>query len=192
MARKPTAATVAKVAKPNQARHQKCDCSLFRTKRLGFSATGFSVDDLDLEDYVAEAAKQLLKDHPEVVFTSGRRDKKKQAEAMAGNVVKNKKWIEQTYKASTLRDQLQKWVDDHPEATTKADIAAGLLTVMDGWSDAQLGAFSRHLTGEAFDVSPVADGDDIKKAMQALPNVEYFTDKEGGLVIWHVSFKKPK
>ena len=50
---------------------------------------------------------------------------------MASNVVKNRKWIAQTYKESDARAACQKWVDDHPAATTQAEIQAGLLSVFD-------------------------------------------------------------
>ena len=56
-----------------------------------------SIDNLDLVDFAADAARILLKAHPEVMFTSGRRTVDEQASAMAANVVKRRKWIEQTY-----------------------------------------------------------------------------------------------
>jgi hypothetical protein len=191
MTRKPPITKAAKPVKKQGATLRACDGHLFQTNRLRLNATGLTIDDLDLEAYVADAARRLQAAHPEVVFTSGRRDKRKQADAMAGNVVKNRTWIKETYAASPQRDALQRWVNDHPEATTKAAIATGLLSVMDGWTTVQLGAFSRHLTGEAFDVNPVTGGDDIKATIRKLPNIGYFTDKEGGLVIWHASFKRP-
>lgn len=149
-----------------------------------------SVDDLDLQAYVKLAAEQLLAAHPSVVFTSGRRTVKGQADAIAGNVVANRKYIEETYAASSERDALQNWVDDHPEATTTTAISAGLEGIMNGWSDTQKGKLSRHFSGEAFDVKPVSgsSGDAIKTTIKTLPKLRKFLEAEGGLTIWHAEF----
>jgi len=55
------------------------------------------IEALDLAVTARIAAYALKKAHPSVKFTSGRRDKADQADAMANKVVKNRKWIEQTY-----------------------------------------------------------------------------------------------
>src|SRR5438105_2468433 len=86
-----------------------------------------AIERLDLTDSVRSAAYQLKKAHPSVVFTSGRRSKEDQARAMATNVVLDRKFIEKTYKFSGLRTSCQQWVDSHPEKTTQAEIAQGLL-----------------------------------------------------------------
>lgn len=150
-----------------------------------------SVDELDLAASAKAAAQNLQQQFPnDVKFTSGRRSIERQAAAMAPNVVKNRKWIEQTYKASPQRTALQKWVDDHPAATTVAAIAAGLESVMNSWTEAQQRNFSRHITGDAFDVQPVAgaQGEKIKQAMAKLPKLNWHTFQEGGLEIWHAQF----
>jgi hypothetical protein len=149
------------------------------------------IGDLNLTASAKAAAEQLLKAHPEVIFTSGRRDVNQQASAMAGNVVKNRKWIEQTYVPSDERTQLQTWVDTHPAAVSAADIAAGLAGIMNAWTDAQRANISRHFSGQAFDVQPVAGeaGAAIKATIQKLPKLRKFLDKEGGLIIWHADFE---
>jgi hypothetical protein len=149
-----------------------------------------SIDDLNLQAYVKTAAQQLLTAHPSVVFTSGRRTIKEQADAMAGNVVANRRYIEQTYAASSERDALQKWVDDNPEATTKTAISNGLQGIMNGWNDSQKRKLSLHFSGEAFDVKPVTGsaGDEIKKTTKNLPKLRKFLESEGGLTIWHAEF----
>jgi hypothetical protein len=151
-----------------------------------------AISDLDLVDYAEASAKKLKADFPSVVFTSGRRNSQQQADAMAGNIAQNRKWIEQTYMASTERDELQKWVDSHPSATTKEQISAGLIGIMNAWSDARKKNLSRHFSGQAFDVQPVAGtpGDLMKTAIKALPNLRTFLEKEGGLIIWHADFEK--
>lgn len=154
------------------------------------AAADLSIDDLDLQPNAKAAAEELLAAHASVVFTSGRRTVEEQADAMAGNVVVNRNYIEETYAASSERDALQKWVDDHPEATTQADISAGLQGIMNGWSDAQKRKLSLHFSGEAFDVKPVggSGGDAIKKTIKKLPKLRKFLESEGGLTIWHAEF----
>ncbi|MES0001683.1 hypothetical protein NKJ90_23250 [Mesorhizobium sp. M0051] len=167
----------------------RCDCYLFLDK---LTAKGLSIDDLDLVDYAKDGAVALLAAYPaDVVFTSGRRDIQAQADAMANNVVKDPKWIEKTYKASTQRDQLQKWVDDNPGAKTAAEISAGLYSVMSAWSDAEKEGFSAHFTGKAFDMLPPKNhAEEIEKFIRKLPYFKQLLTKEGGHIIWHVAFEK--
>ena len=148
-----------------------------------------AIEALDLAATARTAAYGLKKAHPAVEFTSGRRSKEDQARAMAGNVVKNRKWIEQTYASSTLRTQCQEWVDANTDKTTQAQIAAGLVSVFNTVTDADLGKFSKHLSGEAFDVQPVdKDAEEIKKTIRSLVGHSKFLDTEGGLVRWHAQF----
>lgn len=150
-----------------------------------------SIADLNLGPSAKAAAEKLVEQFPgDVKFTSGRRSIADQASAMAPNVVKNRKWIEQTYKDTPQRAALQKWVDDNPGATQAPTVAAGLEAVMKGWSEAQQRNFSRHITGDAFDVQPVAgaQGNKIKEAIAKLPKLNWNTFTEGGLEIWHAQF----
>jgi hypothetical protein len=147
------------------------------------------IEALDLAPIARAAAYALKKAHTAVQFTSGRRSKPDQARAMASNVVKNRKWIEQTYAASDLRTKCQAWVDAHPDKTTQADIAEGLVSVFNTVADAELGRFSKHLSGTAFDVQPVdKDADAIKKTIRGLTGLDKFLESEGGLVRWHAQF----
>jgi hypothetical protein len=157
---------------------------------LHMLAASSSVDDLGLVEFARSGAVALQQQFPNIVFTSGRRNAQQQASAMAGNIVQNRRWIEQTYRPSAERDTLQQWVNDNPGAVTAATIAAGLLGIMNGWNDAQKGKFSRHFSGQAFDVQPVADnGAAVKKFIRQLPHLEQFLESEGGLVIWHAAFE---
>ena len=149
-----------------------------------------AIEALDLAPVAKAAAYALKLQHPEVVFTSGRRDKFGQARAMASNVVRNRKWIVQTYKASDIRTACQRWVDDHPEATTRDQIQDGLLSVFNSVTDEQLGGLSKHLSGNAFDVQPVQHGAEaIKAAIRGLKGLDLFLEREGGLERWHAQFK---
>ena len=147
------------------------------------------IEALDLRGNARSGAYALKKAHPSVKFTSGRRNKEDQARAMAGNVVHNRKWIEETYVSTTISKACQKWVDDNPDKKTQDEIAAGLLSVMNAASDADLGKLSKHLSGDAFDVQPVeTDADAIKKTIRGLSGLDKFLEKEGGLVRWHAQF----
>lgn len=151
--------------------------------------TDAEIEALYLADTARKAAYALKKAHPTVKFTSGRRDKNDQARAMARNVANNHKWIEQTYAISTLRTKCQEWVDNNSGKKTQADIAEGLLSVFNAATDADLGKFSKHLSGEASDVQPVEkDADAIKKTIRGLSGLVKFLDTEGGLVRWHAQF----
>ena len=139
------------------------------------SATDPEIEALNLRGSARIGAYALKKAHPSVKFTSGRRDKHDQARAMASNVVRNRKWIGETYAAGTVSNACQKWVDDNPNKKTQDEIAAGLLSVMNGATDADLAKLSKHLSGDAFDVQPVE-------------GLGKFLDQEGGLVRWHAQF----
>jgi hypothetical protein len=144
---------------------------------------------LNLRGAAKQGAYALKKAHPSVRFTSGRRGKADQARAMASNVIHNRNWIKETYVSTKISRACQKWVDDHPDETSKEDIAAGLLTVMNDHSDDQLALLSKHLSGDAFDVQPVeADAAAIKKTIRGLKGLDRFLEKEGGLVRWHAQF----
>lgn len=152
-------------------------------------ANDAEIEALNLAPTARAAAYALKRAHPAVKFTSGRRDKAAQAHAMAGNVVSNREWITETYKASPLCQQCQDWVHHHPGASSQALIAQGLLSVFDTASDADLASFSRHLAGMAFDVQPVQpDTGQIMKTIEQLAGLRLFLEKEGGLVRWHAEF----
>jgi hypothetical protein len=146
------------------------------------------IEALDLAPLAKSGAVELKRKHPSIKFTSGRRSVHDQARAMASNVVKKRQWIKQTYVAPIERAELQKWVDDHPGATSLEQIAAGLESVMSGWSEQKKGRLSKHFSGMAFDVQPVAkDANAIKADIRALKGCT-FLEMEGGLVRWHAQF----
>lgn len=142
-------------------------------------------EDLGLAEPARTAALALQSRFPTVVFTSGRRGVDDQARAMASNIVHNRQWIAQTYLDAQV---LQDWVNANPEATSQGDIAHGLAAIMASWSDAQKARVSKHFSGQAFDVQPVAGtlGDRIKAFIPGLPGVKKFLTTEGGLIRWHV------
>jgi hypothetical protein len=107
---------------------------------------------------------------------------------MAYNIVKtgNRQWIAGTYKAAA---KLQQWVDAHPNAKTIDEIAAGLQATMETMPEVELLKVSKHLTGKAFDIRPVAaNAEPIKTFIRTLPGLSTFLDKEGGATRWHAQF----
>jgi hypothetical protein len=156
-----------------------------------------AIESLKLSDVARKAAYELKRNHPSVIFTSGLRSRADQARAMGANVVRERGWIKGAYTDSAARDACQKWVNDHPQVNTKTEIADGLKSVLDGFSDARVGELSRHLSGNAFDVKPIeAGGEAIKKTMRSLAHEARkhgnkhakFLDKEGSLIRWHIQF----
>src|SRR5262245_22280573 len=74
-----------------------------------------AIETLQLAPKARAAAYALKRAHPSITFTSGRRSTRDQARAMAANVVKNRKWIEETYRQSKVCTKCQEWVDTHPD-----------------------------------------------------------------------------
>jgi len=148
-----------------------------------------AIESLNLAEPARSAAYTIKRKHPWVVFTSGRRDAARQASAMAGNVVRNRRWIAQTYATNPVSAASQAWVDAHPEARTQQAIADGLLSVFKTFSPRDLGRLSHHLSGLAFDVRPVpAQASAFWNTVLSLPGLRQHFDTEGGLTIWHVGF----
>jgi len=147
-----------------------------------------TIEEMQLAPVAEQAAKLLLQKHPTIQFTSGRRDVKQQAHAMAANIVAlhDRNWLGKTYLAGA---KLQAWIDNHPNAVTVDQITAGLFATMNAMPEAELLKISRHLTGRAFDVRPVMpNGETIKQDIRALPGLQKFLDTEGGHVRWHAQF----
>jgi peptidoglycan hydrolase-like protein with peptidoglycan-binding domain len=148
-----------------------------------------AIEQLNLSEPARSAAYTLKRKHPWIVFTSGRRDAARQASAMAGNVVHNRRWIAQTYAANPVSAAAQAWVDAHPEARTQQAIAAGLLSVFRSFSPRDLGRLSHHMSGLAFDVRPVpSQAAAFWASVRSLPGLRQHFDTEGGIIIWHVGF----
>ena len=149
-----------------------------------------TIDELDLALPARRAAQALAEACPGVVFTSGRRGVLEQARAMASNVIRNRRWIAETYRDTPEARELQAWLDAHPSRRTQEDIANGLMALMVDWDDRRKGRLSKHFSGMAFDVQPVEgpEGDKIKASIRKLPGLVKFLETEGGLIRWHAQF----
>lgn len=149
------------------------------------------IEALGLAGVAKDAAYDLKRRHPDIVFTSGRRDTVAQARAMAASVVRNRQWIVETYVFSSVSFACQKWVDDHPEAVTHIQIQNGLQGVLDSLPNKQVVKLSKHLSGEAFHLQPVLDQEKaaaIKTSIWQLAGLTKFVEKRGDLVVWHAQF----
>lgn len=147
------------------------------------------IQKLQLNDNPRNAAVILRARFPDIVFTSGRRSIDSQVQAMAANVLQDPRYIATTYKASMLCQACQQWVDAHPEARTQASVAAGLAAVFAAAGEAEVMKFSKHLTGDAFDLQPVTVGaKTVTDFIARLPLLELFLDHEGKLQRWHLQF----
>ncbi len=138
------------------------------------------------------AAKEFAQAHPDAVFTSGRRTKEEQASAMASHVAADHLWIVKTYRPSDAALLCQHWVTANPLAKSEPEIAAGLLSVLDGLTDEQCKQLSRHFEGKAFDVRPVGGlHGSMMLATLRLVVKKYggiLLESEGGIRLWHAQF----
>lgn len=147
-----------------------------------------TISEMQLQPIAEQAATILKNKNPQLEFTSGRRNIRQQAHAMAGNIVafRDRQWIGKTYLAGA---KLQQWVNQHPAAVTVDAITEGLEHTMNAMAQDELLKISRHLTGRAFDVKPVfLNSKKIKTDFLQLPGLHKFLDHEGGHVRWHAQF----
>ncbi len=175
------------IAKPAAAPASLCAATCTGPKLTGAKA----LMGLDLEANAQAAVDKLVEKYGQTVsFISGRRTPAGQGGAMAPHIVNDRQWIKKTYIDVEIANELQGWVDNHPEATTAAQIAAGLGGIITPWDTAKRRRLSWHLTGEAFDMKPVAgqQGADIIAYLKTLPHYNKFLDKEGGDIVWHAQF----
>ncbi len=103
-------------------------------------------------------------EHPDAVFTSGRRTIEGQAHAMAVNQAADGGDIAGTYRDTDAKALVLTAVSG---LTSEADIEAKLLNVFRNMTDVQLREITAHLDGRAFDIH--RDGDAAKSnTLQAL------------------------
>lgn len=150
-----------------------------------------TIDEMLLAPIANVAAQSLLAQHPNVIFTSGRRSLINQAFAMATNVVKNRKWIEQTYLPSMASCELQLFVDENPSSNGVQSLTLGLNSVLVRLPPDEAGKISKHLSGMAFDIQPVTGPtrDAVIATIMELPGLDKFLQKEGGLDRFHLQFR---
>jgi hypothetical protein len=135
---------------------------------------------------------------PDTVLTSGRRSVADTARAEAANVTQNQNFIRQTYrhdpvtgKQCAVAEALQAWVDAQGACLPAETYEAAFLAILGTFSTEDLGHFSYHMTGNAFDVRPDEDATKagyLKKAAadrSAAGGTALFLEREAGLIRWH-------
>lgn len=160
-----------------------------------------TIDDLRLSPNARQGAVIVLAKHPGIVFTSGRRDVRDQARAMAENTIRyGTDWLGQTYKNQAMVQALVTWTHTHPDRAS----SVGLMT--DGFYrtliDDQAGSLTQfpHVRGDAFDIQcpRFASGQideqtvsSIRRTIETLPNalgLQLILTKEGQHRVIHAQF----
>lgn len=171
-----------------------------------------TIDQMQLGPLAKAAARDLLTTFgPEIIrFTSGYRDLHSQARAMAGNVVRNKEWIKQTYTrterpshavACQLQDAVYLHADLHDRNQVEQVLHDALVAMPNGH---EISFHTQTLNGlpaaEAFDFHPLEDAngkptEEGKRVITYIQSrrkawqVDAFLTEEGGLHIWHLQFR---
>jgi hypothetical protein len=162
---------------------------------------GLTIEDMKLSQNAKRAAQLILSYHPTVVFTSGRRDARDQARAMAANTIRyGVGWLGQTYKNQNMVRSLEEWMEQHLDQTASEKLMTEgfyqtILTTQAG----QLAQFP-HCRGDAIDIQcpRYASGQvdepavlRIKHTIETLPNelgLQLIVTREGSLRIIHAQF----
>lgn len=167
------------------------------------SPSQMAIARLSLNAQAHACAVAIAQQHPDVVFTSGRRTRDDQARAMARNIVqdrefraanpktKRKPYLD-IYLAHTVIASIKRWLREHPKAVTAAEIEHGLKQVFAGMTDTEMTKLSRHFSGNAFDIAPV----DGMRGQMILATIKRevsergarLIENEGGVRVWHVQF----
>lgn len=114
---------------------------------------GLTIEEMRLSPNARKAAQLVLKNHPEVVFTSGRRDLKDQARAMAHNVfLYGCEWLVQTYRNQDMVKALTDWMEENLDQTHSAKaLSEGFYNTLMTQQAGQFAQFP-HCRGDAFDI----------------------------------------
>ncbi len=162
---------------------------------------GLTILDMRLAPNAARAAGLVLAAHPTVCFTSGRRDARGQARAMAQNVIRfGPAWLKDTYRDPRMVSMLMSYTEEHPEQAEDVGLLADgyYETLMDVYAG-QLARFP-HLRGDAFDIAwprlPTGKidrpaGEAICRTIETLPvelGLHLILKKEGKLDVIHAEF----
>jgi hypothetical protein len=162
---------------------------------------GLTVDEMHLSPNARRAAELVLAEHPDVIFTSGRRDAMGQARAMAVNTIRyGVDWLGQTYRNQEMVQQLKIWMARNPERTSSEKLMAlGFYDTLIAQQAGQLAQFP-HCRGDAFDIQcPRFESGQIDEqavlriqhTIETLPvelGLQLILTREGSLRIIHAQF----
>ena len=160
-----------------------------------------TIDELGLSANARYAAQLVLARHPDVVFTSGKRDVREQARAMATNTLRyGIAWLGQTYKNRQMVEDLESWMEAHLDQTASiGQMTEGFYLTLQSTQAGQLAQFP-HCRGDAFDIAcpRYADGrinedetQRIKHGIETLPlecGLQLVLTREGDHRVIHAQF----
>jgi hypothetical protein len=160
-----------------------------------------TISEMRLSPNAAKAAQLVMKIHPHVVFTSGRRDFVDQARVMANNVVHyGPAWLKDTYKDAKMVRALMTYVEEHPEGAKNLQfLTSGFHKELTTYFPELLLKFP-HVKGDAFDIQwprldngqiDSAQGEVICNTILSLPielGLQLLLKKEGKLDVIHAQF----
>ena len=109
-----------------------------------------AIDGLDLQSDVSDAARELKKGIPAVVFTSGRRSLQHDSSLVAAHIVADRNYVD-IFVNSRPKRLIKAWVDAHPNATV-AEVTDGIVGILEPMDETERSYWSLHLGGRAFDV----------------------------------------
>jgi hypothetical protein len=114
---------------------------------------GLTIAEMRLSANAWAAAHIVLTEHPSVIFTSGRRDARDQARAMATNTIRyGVAWLGQTYKNQDMVRNLEEWMETHLDQTASEKLMTeGFYQTLLATQPGQLAQFP-HCRGDAFDI----------------------------------------
>jgi hypothetical protein len=163
--------------------------------------SGLTIDQMKLSPNARQGAVIVLQAHPDVLFTSGRRDPRDQARVMAENVIRyGVGWLGQTYKNQQMVQSLEEWMEQNLEKTaSRTMMGEGFYLTLTSTQAGQLSQFP-HCRGDAFDIQcpRFTDGridevqtSAIRRTIERLPinlGLQLVITKEGNHRVIHAQF----
>ena len=161
-----------------------------------------TIEEMQLAPNAKRAAQMVRDTHPGVIFTSGRRDVRGQASAMAENTIRHGVgWLNSTYKNKEMVQQLEDWMESNLDKTaSKQQMTEGFYQTLVSLQAGRLAQFP-HCRGDAFDIQcpRFADGriDElsvslIRRTIEALPvelGLQLILTREGEHRVIHAQFQ---
>lgn len=172
--------------------------------RGGAGMIGLTIDAMQLSPNAKRAAELVYAAHPDVVFTSGRRDARDQARAMAENTIRyGAEWLRGTYRNQDMVRSLEAWIAQHPEHTSSVTLLGqGFYDTLITTQPGQLAQFP-HCRGDAFDIQCPRYGSgqideqttaQIRHTIETLPiplGLQLILTREGQHRVIHAQFAHP-
>ena len=151
------------------------------------------IDITQLRSGALAGLQRFMAAFPNAEATSGRRNLVEQAHDDAINILaSNRNFIRNTYLPSTASKAVQFWIDANPSVTSLGGLASGILSVLQQLTDDELALFSKHLSGDAFDIRPTDDPSMLDFLQTIVDDFTHsgtparFLSQENGLRRWHV------